>query len=75
MEIPWGQWHYDGIVSAIINHCYPQRVMQAIINNYLFDQSQGAVSEEHQREFDDMQSCRAMAKQTARAILGIESDE
>lgn len=56
---------YDSIVNAIISKEYPNDKMQAIINNYLLDES----NEETTKEFNDMQAFRKKAKDWAKDLL------
>lgn len=55
---------YDEIVSAIIRDKYSNDKMQAIINNQLLEPS-----EEHVKEFMEMQEWRKFAKSYAKEIL------
>ena len=56
---------YDSIVNAIVSKEYPSDKMQAIINNYLLDQS----NEDTTKEFNDMQAFRKKAKDWAKDLL------
>ena len=55
---------YDKLVSAIIKSHFNDDKIQAIINNYLLDSS-----EEHVKEFNELQEWRKRAKQIAKEIL------
>lgn len=39
VEIPVGKFTYDGIVNELVVFKYPNDKMQAVINNYLLDQT------------------------------------
>lgn len=56
---------YDSIVNAIISREYPNDKMQAVINNYLLDQSNVDTT----KEFSDMQAFRKKAKDWAKDLL------
>ena len=55
---------YDKLVSAIIKSHFNDDKIQAIINNYLLDSS-----EEHVKEFNELQEWRKRAKQISKDIL------
>ena len=61
---------YDSIVNAIISKEYSNDKMQAIINNYLLDQS----NEDTTKEFNDMQAFRKKAKDWAKDLLNYVKD-
>lgn len=63
VELGPGRFTYDNIVSAIINQKYSSDKMQAIINNYLFD------NDAYKAEFEEMQNYRQKAKEIARNLL------
>ena len=56
---------YAHVVSAIIKERYDSDSMQAIINNHLADSE----SEEHAKEFADMQAWRVKAKEVAKLVI------
>lgn len=56
---------YDSIVNAIVSKEYPDDKMQAVINNYLLDQSNVDTT----KEFNDMQAFRKKAKDWAKDLL------
>ncbi len=60
-----GIWHYDPIVSAIVQLEYPTDRMQAVVNNYLADPGDEAAATEMQ----DMQDWRRFAKEVAHGAL------
>jgi hypothetical protein len=55
---------YDKIVSAIIKGRYNDDKIQAIMNNYLFEQT-----DDHIKEFMELQEWRKFAKSYAKEIL------
>ena len=57
-------YEYGHIVSSIIRSKYDDNEMQAIINNYLLDQS-----EEHTEKFNKMQLWRNKAKEVAKEVM------
>ena len=65
VTLPPGQWDYDTIVSALVNAVYPSDRMQAVQNNYLAEPG----DEDIKAEFDEMQSWRKTAKETAKRLL------
>lgn len=58
-------FNYSMLVSAIIKEKYSDDKMQAIINNHLLEIN----NEEHEKEFNEMQSWRLHAKEIARIII------
>lgn len=56
--------NYGEIVDALIRRKYPNDKMQAIMNNYLMDQT-----DEHIAEFLEMQEWRKFAKSYAKSIV------
>jgi hypothetical protein len=65
ITIPGIKFNYEGIVDAIVTVAYPNDKMQAIINNYLLDQS----DESFKNEFLEMQNWRKEAKRIAKTFL------
>ena len=63
VELGPGRFTYDNIVAAIISQKYDSNKMQAIINNYLFD------NDAYKAEFEEMQNYRKKAKEIARNLL------
>lgn len=59
------KFDYDSVVNAIVSGDYPNDKMQAIINNYLLDQS----NEDTTKEFNDMQDFRKKAKAWAKDLI------
>lgn len=56
---------YSSIVNAIVSSEYPDDKMQAIVNNYLLDNT----NEDTNKEFSDMQAFRKKAKQWAKDLI------
>lgn len=68
ISIPSNRFDYSGVVDALIVYKYPNDKMQAIINNYLLDQS----NEQVVNEFNEMQEWRKRSKELAKDILTYE---
>lgn len=64
--LPNAVFDYDSIVNVIVSGDYSNDRMQAIINNYLLDQS----NEDTTKEFNDMQEFRKKAKTWAKDLIG-----
>ncbi len=56
---------YDGVVQAIVEDAYPSDKMQAVVNNYQQDSTNG----EYLAEYNEMQEWRRTAKDIARAVV------
>lgn len=65
VKVKVGDWDYSGIVNAIVTAEYPNDRMQAVINNFMQN-----LSSDSEREFNDMQAWRNLAKKTACEVLG-----
>ena len=61
---------YESLVTALIRKRYSSDTMEAIINNYLFDDSNG----EHRMEWESMQRWRAKSKEIAKELLRLLQD-
>lgn len=60
---------YDRAVSAIVEDGYPGDKMQAVVNNWLLDQTDA----EAKAEMEAMQAWRKLAKRVAREATGGEA--
>lgn len=69
ITLPAGQYDRSTVISAIICQRYTNDEMQAIINNYLLDNT----DEEAIQEFNAMQEYRRFAKRTADEFLAVIS--
>lgn len=65
-----GVWCYDAIVAALVTAEYPRDKMDAIVNNYLADPTDGNTVE----EMLEMQNWRVSAKIIAKEALEIEPE-
>ena len=57
---------YGVLVKHFIRQYYSADRVEAILNNKLAEPS-----EEHEADFNDLQSCRASAKEYAKRVLGL----
>lgn len=57
---------YSVLVKHFIRQYYSADRVEAILNNKLAEPS-----EEHEADFNDLQSCRASAKEYAKSVLGL----
>ena len=58
---------YGALVKHFIRQYYSADRVEAILNNKLAEPS-----EEHEADFNDLQSCRASAKVYAKQLLGLD---
>ena len=58
---------YGIAVNKFIRQYYGEDRVEAILNNKLAEPS-----EEHEADFNDLQSCRASAKEYAKQLLGLD---
>ena len=65
LEVPPGQFHYDGIVSLLVRHKYPDDKMAAVVNNFLADPEDDGIL----AEFEEMQAWRKTAKALAKRAV------
>ena len=54
VEMPETKWNYSGIVDTLVQYKYPIDKMQAVINNYLLDQT----DPDTLKDFNEMQQWR-----------------
>ena len=65
IELPVNVWSRDVIVAAIVRAHYSEDVMESIINNHL----DSPETEEHKKEWTEMQEWRRNAKTWADEIM------
>ena len=65
VQLKPGHFNYAGVIDALVNHKYPRDKMDAILNNYLLDQT----DPDALREFTQMQEWRAEAKDIAKEFF------
>lgn len=58
---------YGALIKHFIRQYYSSDSVEAILNNKLAEPS-----EEHEADFNDLQSCRASAKAYAKQLLGLD---
>lgn len=70
IELPVNVWGRDAIIAAIVRAHYSEDKMESIINNHL----DSPETEEHKKEWTEMQEWRRKAKTWADEILSKDSE-